>query len=146
MIINESKGLKAIDVANYMVHYCWDNKTPICNLQLQKILYLTWIDYYKETHKYLFNDYFRAWSLGPVVIPVYNEYCTYGGMPIRPLDIDKHSIDYFPEMESILDRYRTKSTFDLVGMTTQVGGAWDAIYEEGKSHIIPFELIIEKGK
>lgn len=140
---------KALDVAAYIVRYCYDNNTPISNLQLQKILYFVWIDYYKEKRIRLFEDFFYAWSLGPVVIPVYNKYCTYGGMRIRPLD---ESTSFFgqqseeDEFNNILKRYCTVSAYDLVEKSHIKDGAWATIYDEGKGsgQVIPFDLIEEK--
>ena len=38
----------ASDVSKYIVEYAYDNGSSVSNLQLQKILYFLWIDFYKE--------------------------------------------------------------------------------------------------
>lgn len=141
---------KALDVAAYIVRYCYDKKTPISNLQLQKILYFAWIDYFTETNKSLFEDPFRAWALGPVIVDVYNKYSIYGSMPIRPVD---ETSDFFGDSKDlfiinpIIDKYRRMSAFSLVDKSHVKDGAWDLVYNQGKNHgsnIIPYELIKEK--
>ena len=67
---------------------------PVSNLQLQKLLYFSWIDYYqKKKGAYLFDESFVAWPLGPVVLSAYYDFCAYGAEPIlivavwiRPID------------------------------------------------------------
>ena len=39
----------AVDIAKYIVSYCSGKHRPVSNLKLQKMLYYTWIDYYKKT-------------------------------------------------------------------------------------------------
>ena len=66
---------KAVDVARRMVQLSIENNLWITNLQLQKILYFTWIDYCKAGCGRLFEDQkFEAWKYGPVVEKVYYEY------------------------------------------------------------------------
>lgn len=141
---------KALDVARYIVQYCYDKGSPISNLQLQKILYFAWIDYFTETSKSLFDDTIRAWALGPVIVEVYNKYSIYGSMPIRPVD---ETSDFFGDAEdksifdSIIDRYRKMSAFSLVDKSHVKNGAWDLVYNQRRnygSNIIPYELIRER--
>ena len=72
----------ASDIAKYIISYCSSKNMPISNLKLQKVLYFTWVDYYRETGTALFLDDICAWQLGPVVPDVYYDYCSYGGRPI----------------------------------------------------------------
>ena len=72
----------AVDIAKYIVSYCAHRQRPISNLKLQKMLYYTWIDYYKKTNNALFLNDICAWQLGPVVPDVYYEFCSYAGTPI----------------------------------------------------------------
>lgn len=150
-MIREGTKYTAQDIADYIVQYCNSKKEPISNLQLQKILYFVWIDYYKENKEYLFDEEFNAWRLGPVIISVYNRYCVYGGMPIV-----SYSSKHFPDLgllDELIDRYRSMSASELVRKSHENRGAWDEIYnvqnkdsarsDRGK---IPFKLIIERMK
>ena len=51
----------AVDVAKYIVTYSNRQNKPVSNLKLQKILYFTWIDYFKQTKSHLFEDHICAW-------------------------------------------------------------------------------------
>ena len=135
----------AKDVAQYIVNYFIDLGKPVSNLQLQKLLYFTWIDYYDKTVKRLFEDPFIAWPLGPVVHEVYCAYSPYGGLPIfdsydvrLPDDVDTGVID------GCLEHYADYPAYKLVNKSHRKGGAWDTVYnEQGKGAIIEAELIVK---
>ena len=134
---------KAVDVARRMVQLSIENKLWITNLQLQKILYFTWIDYYKSGRGRLFEDkHFEAWKYGPVVSDVYYEYWLNVARLIfitKSPEGDMSDVSDFL-LES-LTTYRTKSASELVRLTHKPGSPWDLCYEEGKKEEIPFSLI-----
>ena len=139
---------EALNVASYIVSYCAQKKKPVSNLKLQKMLYFIWIDYYKSTGKYLFEDRFYAWQLGPVVPIVYFEYCSYGGMPIIPFhSLQKESYPISSELADalprLIDPYLHKSARDLVNMTHVDGTAWSRVFNNGQGNKkeIPFDYI-----
>lgn len=139
----------ASDVAKYVIKECNKYNHPISNLQLQKILYFLWIDYYREKQKALFEDRIFAWKLGPVVGSVYDEYKQYGGGKI-PFQGDGDKIDSIDELilEPYILDYCKMSAFDLVEKSHCFGGAWREIYNNGsgEGYIIPFSLIRERGR
>ena len=57
---------KALDVAKYMVTKCVQDKCPISNLQVQKILYFIQKDFLQNGSE-AFSDDIEAWQFGPVV-------------------------------------------------------------------------------
>lgn len=135
-----------LDIARYIVDYCYNQGKPISNLKLQKMLYLIWIDFYKETGEYLFKENIYAWKYGPVVPEVYYEFCVYGGMPIY------EEVEINPELKKCKERYVIQGSidnyikdlpYDLVSRTHQKDMPWDKIYNkgEGANCIIPFSLI-----
>lgn len=143
----------ALAVAEYIVNFCNDNHFPISNLKLQKVLYFLWIDYYTETKQRLFNDPFKAWAYGPVVISVYNRYSAYGSLPIRPVFPNSAFFGNSQFEKDLVDRiikeyFKQPASF-LVNKSHRPNGAWDCIYnktlhgKEGRSEI-PFDLIIER--
>lgn len=138
------------DVSKYIVEYAYDNGSSVSNLQLQKILYFLWIDFYKEFKEYLFKDPFEAWALGPVIRNVYYDFCSFGSMTILPFiaGIDNVQLscleDRLPFVNKSIDKYIKKSASELVGLSHEPGHAWDVIYKkgEGSSSEIPYEIII----
>ncbi len=135
----------AIEVAKYVISYCTKKNRPVSNLKLQKMLYYTWIDYYKKTQNALFLDDICAWQLGPVVPDVYYEYCSYAGTPI----IEEYDINLLAEdqvlINSIIENYLYVSASSLVSRSHKKGGAWDRVYQDGLGNrdVIPFALIQE---
>ena len=49
-------SFQVMDVARYIINYCTEQGKPVSNLKLQKMLYYLWIDYYKNTNEYLFDE------------------------------------------------------------------------------------------
>lgn len=136
----------AMQVADYIINKCYLDKKPISNLQLQKVLYFTWVDFYKMTGNTLFFDSICAWPFGPVVPDVYYEYCAYGGRPINvrcETEVDEKDKGLLDE---IIEKYVNIPVNVLVAMTHQRGTAWDVIFDGGSGNRkkIPFELIKRK--
>ncbi len=139
----------ASDIAKYIISYCSSRNRPISNLKLQKVLYFTWVDYFRETGTALFLDDICAWQLGPVVPDVYYDYCSYGG---RPIYLTYNGIeDEISErdeaiLNEIIERYIDIPASTLVNKTHRSGTAWDYIYGGGTGNrdVIPFSLIKDK--
>lgn len=134
-------------IAQYIVNYFINTDAPISNLQLQKLLYFSWIDYYKEKKcAYLFGENFVAWPLGPVVLSAYYDFCGYGAEPIfryRPVDLPGLDTKI---LDACLNRFNGWTAYDLVNKSHRKGGAWDCVYQggEGRDLVIDFELIVDK--
>ena len=137
----------AKNIAQYIVNYFIDAGAPISNLQLQKLLYFLWIDYYKKKEcAYLFDENFVAWPLGPVVLSAYYDFCAYGAEPIfryRPISLPGLDTKI---LDACLARFKGRTAYDLVNESHREGGAWDSVYRggEGRDRVIDFELIVDK--
>jgi uncharacterized phage-associated protein len=135
----------AVDVAKYIVTYSNRQNKPVSNLKLQKILYFTWIDYFKDKNSHLFEDHICAWGFGPVVPAVYRRFCIYAGEPIsREYDVEIGQDDTVT-LNGIIDQYLDYSASALVNMSHEEGSAWHQIYNDGEGRYaeIPFDLIKE---
>lgn len=139
---------RAIDLAKYVVKKCINDKCPISNLQLQKILYYIQRDFLKEKNTPAFNDVIEAWQFGPVVPNVYYEYCSFGSRPIS-WSLDDYEIEKNDQniINPIIEAKRSLKPWDLVAETHNPEGAWFEIYENGKGihKEIPNQLITSKG-
>ena len=138
---------KAIDLAKYIVTKCVNDKCPISNLQLQKILYYIQREFLRN-NSYAFSESIEAWQFGPVVPEVYYKFCGSGSLPImmklQPIDIapkDKDLID------KIVTEKRQLDPWTLVEDTHKDGGAWATVYKNGLGvrEVIPVELIKSVG-
>lgn len=137
----------ASSIADFIIDKCCKEEDPISNLQLQKVLYFTWVEYYKKTGKILFLDDICAWQFGPVVPEVYYEYCAYGGRPINIMCETAISDSDTEILNDIVEKYIKIPVNKLVDMTHQKGTAWDMVYQNGAGNrkVIPFELIKQFG-
>lgn len=153
----------ATDVARYMVNLCIEEKSPVSNLQVQKILYFCQQEYYVKTGTPLFDDDFEAWRYGPVVPSVYRTYSVYGGSPIwkaaeyKEFDFFRNdSVPVAPlsgkERKSVVEtveKWACLPSWEIVNRSHVEGGAWDIVYNKngvpgsGLHEVIPLSVIRE---
>lgn len=142
--------MKAIEIAEYMVSICVEDKKPISNLQLQKILYYVQKCYLKkDRNSPAFDDSIEAWQFGPVVPAVYYRFSGFGAMPITfkypytEFDISQEDLAI---IRDITESKRECDPWELVGETHKLGGAWNKVYKNGTGlrKVIPNEYIAEE--
>lgn len=134
--------MTALRISEYILYRCTQIEKSISNLKLQKILYLLYGEYYKETKQKLFEDSFVAWKLGPVILDVYFFYYDNAAKPIivdKTDGIDDVNIDF---INYTIDKYCLFSTWDLIALSQNK--AWKKAYKngEGVNCIIPHQQII----
>lgn len=140
---------KAISLARYIIDKCMNDRVPISNLQLQKILYYIQVKFLKEFDITCFDDSIEAWRFGPVVRDVYNKYCGFGALPI--CETYNSNLDYNDEeflvINKIIEEKRETKPWDLVKETHASGKAWDKIYQGGLGNRceIPIKLLKDYG-
>ncbi|RKL65816.1 hypothetical protein CR203_18315 [Salipaludibacillus neizhouensis] len=102
--LTKAKYLNATDVARYFLHLSSLNNIKVTPLKLQKLVYFAQAWHLAIKEKELFKDKIEAWTHGPVVPSLYQEYKSYGFGTITPL----HDIDS--------DKYKDEEeeTFNLV--------------------------------
>lgn len=86
----------AVDIAEYIISFCYRQKKPITNLQLQKVLY--YVQGYSLALNDLpaFQDEIFVWQYGPVVQTVYDKFCMYAAMPIEnnyKIELNDHLLE-----------------------------------------------------
>lgn len=132
----------ALELAKYIVTKCTNDKCPISNLQLQKILYYIQKSFLSNGHL-AFSDDIEAWQFGPVVPNVYYHFCGYGAMPI---DITYDTGISDSTIDKIIDEKRVLDPWVMVKETHKSGGAWNEIFNKRGAHsVIPVSLIKSKG-
>lgn len=136
----------ALDIAKYIITYSSEKNKSVSNLKMQKLLYFLWVDFYKETKNWLFNDSICAWQLGPVVPEAYYEFCSYAGIPInKTFNIKLDNANDKNIINTILDNYIDTSAYNLVERTHREGSPWSITYNKGlgSKEVIPFNLILK---
>lgn len=138
-----SAPYSAMQVAEIIISYCTKKNHPVTNLKLQKLLYFIWIEYYKQTKTYLFDDEFAAWQLGPVIPSVYYRFCPFAGNTICRTYETEHMEN---NIDTLIDKFLLTSARNLVEKSHRKGHSWDTIYKDGEGNrgTIPFSLIISK--
>ena len=136
----------AVELSKYIVTKCANDKCPITNLQLQKILYYIQKDYLSR-NELAFDDLFEAWQFGPVIRQVYYYFCGNGAMPIiskYDTVIDKSDRCH---VDPIVEEKRKLDPWDLVEDTHKQGRAWSKVFNhgQGNKHIIDNDLISRLG-
>lgn len=76
-------GYSALDIAKYVVTFCFRRGNPISNLQLQKILYYIQGYSFALRDEEAFGEEILAWKYGPVIKEVYDFFSMYAAMPIE---------------------------------------------------------------
>lgn len=141
----EKAKYTAADVAQFLIDKGNQSNTPISNLQLQKILFFAWRDYYSRTKEYLFEEQIEAWQYGHVVPDVYYEYSRYSAMKLifrykTPIENCASDSNFLTD---ILLRYANLPISKLVNESHMSNGSWDKIYDPNTKKQIPFEAIIQ---
>ncbi len=97
------KVYDAIEIAKYIIFYCYNNGYPISNLKLQKLLYFAQAKFLVDANKSCFDNQIEAWDYGPVVPDVYRKYRIYGGLNIPYIDSNNRSNNISDEDKGYLD-------------------------------------------
>lgn len=143
--------LSALDLSKYIITKCMNDRKPISNLQLQKILYYIQVEFLKTKGVPAFPDEIEAWQFGPVVRAVYQQYCGAGSFPLRFVYekniADTVSVSEREIIDDIVVDKREKEPWDLVAETHAEGKAWSRIYKDGEGNkaVIPKEEIQKNG-
>lgn len=94
----------ALDIACAVVNHAVEQKKPVSNLKLQKILYFIQGYHLADYGEPLFEEEIEAWPYGPVVVDVYNAFQRYGSNFIPRTFSYKHfSIDEFAIVDDDYD-------------------------------------------
>ena len=115
----------AIEIAEYLI---WRNAQErpedpdyLTPLKLQKLLYYVQGWHFAETGQPLFKEQIEAWKEGPAVMSVYKAYHQFGKRPITeaPESPPELAESVRCVIESIWNRYKAFSAFELADMTHQ---------------------------
>lgn len=97
-----AKTLKVLDVGKYFIHLANQDKKPITNKKLQKLVYYSQAWSLVLNDKKLFSEPIEAWVHGPAVRSLYVQYKNFGFSPITE-DVDVSSISLSADNKKLLD-------------------------------------------
>lgn len=145
----------ALAVANFILDKAKEERLPIRQLKLQKLIYFCYAWYAGNKGEELFSEDIEAWQFGPVVREVYLEFKGAGSTPItqKATELDWDTFEYIEpcvsndvaeELQSVWDKYKAKSDAWLVEATHSATEPWGILvetYGKADKRQIPFELI-----
>lgn len=166
-VVRMKKKYDSLDIAKW---FLWKNKVNqleneteyddkyevyegLTHLKLQKLLYFAQGVNLAINNKVLFNDKINAWTHGPVVKKVYDEFKKWGRDEIKieltPEDmkkIEEIELDYETSnvLNVVYDNLCIYTAWQLREMTHIPGGPWEAtVRTKGMDKEIPVSLIKE---
>lgn len=87
------------------------------NLKLQKIIFFTYVDYYRKYNEELFEDQFESWVYGPVIPELYKNYALiYEAEDLDYID-DKFDKQTKKFLNKIVFSYGTMNVSQLISLT-----------------------------
>ena len=136
-------------VANFFLDKAEEERLPLSQLKLIKLVYIAYGWYIALKDKKLFHEPIHAWKHGPVIDSLYHEFKHFKKAPItgRSEEIDWDTWDtIYPRIPSddaetrlILNKvwaaYRRFGAWDLRNMTHEQGGPWHKVFKEGVDSI-----------
>lgn len=149
-------------IANLIIRYCEEDKVEQTNLGLQKLLYFAHATYLAKYRIPLVRGGFEAWEYGPVSRTLYNTLKEYGRQPVKSQIVIR---DIFTggditakedlcrrakvAIHHVVETYAQLSPSKLVELSHTPGGAWDYVWNKGKTsatigNIISDDLTIDR--
>ena len=133
-------------VANFFLEKAEEEKRPITQMKLLKLVYIAYGWVLALTDRKLFEEKVMAWPHGPVIPSLYHEFKKFGHNPIegRALDVDldtgKETIPHInPEekqilliLEKVWDIYKVFSSGALRNKTHEDDSPWREHFGEGQ--------------
>lgn len=97
------KPLKPLDIGRYFLYIASQEKEPITNKKLQKLVYYAQAWSLVLNRKKLFNEAIEAWVHGPAIRSLYGQFKNYGFNPIKE-EVSADSIKIPDEIKELLDQ------------------------------------------
>lgn len=138
------------NLSKYIISKCIEDKKPISNLQLQRILYYIQLSFLKSS-QLAFSDDFEAWGFGPCIPCIYYEYFTNGMCPITNIkqSFRKRKIPFLvfdteqdrTVIDSIVEDKRSLVPWTIAREILNETSPWAKTYAKGKYSIISKDLM-----
>lgn len=128
--------------AYYLISLFNKENIEIDNLKLQKLMYFFEAYYmYKKDVDSLYDCPFKAWTYGPVAIPLYEEFKRFGKSPIVLDEYEKIQGDMIDDekknyLKNIYEAFKDLTSMQLVALTHMSGSPWDKKWKENNEKIV----------
>ena len=108
---------------------------PLTLMKVQKLAYILYKEYYKETKQKLFTEKFEKWRYGPALPSLYYEFKFFKDKSITRFARNANGVVEIMNLKSNLriskifeevwNKYKNFSAIELSSMTTCKNTAWD---------------------
>ncbi|MFD1674943.1 Panacea domain-containing protein [Alicyclobacillus fodiniaquatilis] len=138
-------------VANNILSRSFEQKKPVTQMKLQKLLYFIYREFYKKTDKRLFNERFEAWKYGPVLPSIYHEFKQFGADPITAYSKDSKGDSFLlvesPQIKQVIDevwtQYRSYSGIELSQITHRIGTPWYKAWQTYNDFLMDEDILAD---
>lgn len=144
----DNGAINCVELARYILHRAREQRIPVTNLKLQKILYYVQGHFLARFDKPLFAADIEAWYYGPCVPRAYFTFCNQGALPL--ICEQDGNIDGLSDMEkrlvnAVIDEKLRVKTGELV-VATRAEDPWRLTVEFAGEQNIPIVIPIEDIK
>lgn len=80
--------ITSVNIANSFLQKSFEENVPLTVLKLNKLIYLFFRNYLKETGNILFSEPFEAWNTGPVLPNVQSKFQSFRKKPVKKFACD----------------------------------------------------------
>lgn len=137
----ESIVITSLNVANTFLDIGFKESVDISPMKLQKLIYILYKEYMRETNSRLFDENFETWKYGPVLPCVYNAFKKYGSKPIRAFVFNEDDTyttlvlnqgsKFYAVFYDVWNKYKDMSGTYLSALTHREGTAWYKAFKSG---------------
>lgn len=144
--------ITALSVANYILEQAKKDNISVTPMKLQKLIYILYKEYLKETEKKLFSEKFLVWKHGPVLESVYHAFSRYKANPIQEYYSEEtgryktvNPTKTFKKVFKVVwERHKQQDGIYLSMLTHQKGAAWSKARDEGRGVLKTQDIFEEK--
>lgn len=137
--------ITGLNVANNFLERGFEEKVNISPMKLQKLIYILYKEYLKETGYKLFSENFEAWQYGPVLPNVYSEFKNFKANPITNYSLNsdgsvtriqmEKGTDFYKIFNDVWEKYKNFSGLELSEFTHSENSAWKKSIEN-KTYVL----------
>lgn len=126
-------------IANTILFLAFNEKIQVTPMKLQKLIYLAYKQYLKDTGDQLFSEKIQAWRYGPVIPSIYDNFKSFSSRPINRfmrntdesiniINMDSRSAAQ-QSIKKIWNKYRKFNGVELSQFTHRTGTAWEKAWK-----------------
>lgn len=146
--------ITALDVANTLLERAHKENIDMNCMKLQRLIYIFYKTYLKQTNTKLFVEPFDVWKYGPVLQTVYYAFSKHGsnritdfhpssGKTYRTVKLENKS-DFLAVFDNVWKVYSKFSATYLSQLTTNHNTAWDKANQKNIPILLDMDIANEK--